>query len=180
MRLPLPASLSISKKSHFDFSETASADVQAAIQVSKDNRRNSNPLRSIAELLLTSVGQDFTLSQICANPYKRTALLQVLKMRNNLKAYPFVLPLCFLCSLQDLVWMHDWTLVFFFFFTERCLFIWCFPNKDWSTGIASMCCDFSSVNIDTTMLDTFLELPRSGQASLSTFFFDNRNHCHCN
>lgn len=115
MRLPLPASLSISKKSHFDFSETASADVQAAIQVSKDNRRNSNPLRSIAELLLTSVGQDFTLSQICANPYKRTALLQVLKMRNNLKAYPFVLPLCFLCSLQDLVWMHDWTLVFFFF-----------------------------------------------------------------
>lgn len=103
MRLPSPASLSISKKLHFDFSETASADVQAAIQVSKDNRRNSNPLRLIAELLLTSVGQDFTLSQICANPYKRTALLQGLKMRNNLKAYPFVLPLCFLCSLQELV-----------------------------------------------------------------------------
>lgn len=34
-----------------------------------------------------------------------------------------------------------------------------------------MCCDFSSVKIDTTMLDTFLELPRSVQTFLITSFF---------
>lgn len=104
MELSSPADLSISKKMHFDFLETTSADVQAAIQVSKDNRRNSNPLMSIAKLLLTSAGQDFTLSQISANPCERTALCKWMKMRYNFRAHLLVLwPLCHLCSPQELV-----------------------------------------------------------------------------
>lgn len=113
MKLSSPADQSICKKLRFDFLETTSADVQAAIQVFKDNRRNSNPLTSIAKLLLTSAGQDFTPSQICANPCERTALHKWIKMSNNFRAQPLVLRrLCLLCSVQELVWMHIWTFTF--------------------------------------------------------------------
>lgn len=91
MKLSSPADLSISKKLHFDFLETTSADVQAAVQVSKDNRRNSNPLMSIAKLLRTLAGQDFTPSQNCTNPYERTAVCKWMKMRNNFRARPLIL-----------------------------------------------------------------------------------------
>lgn len=92
MKLSSPEDQSICKKLHFDFLETTSADVQAAVQVSKDNRRNSNPMTSTAKLLLTSAGQGFTLSD---NPCEGTALHKWIKMRNNVKAHPLVL--CRLC-----------------------------------------------------------------------------------
>lgn len=64
MKLSSPADQSNCKKLHFDILETTSADVQAAVQVSKDNRRNSNPMTSVAKLLLTSADQDFTVSDL--------------------------------------------------------------------------------------------------------------------
>lgn len=65
MKLSSPADQGICKKLHFDILETTAADVQAAVQVSKDNRKNSNPMTSVAKLLLASAGQDFTLSDLC-------------------------------------------------------------------------------------------------------------------
>lgn len=70
MEVSSPVDQSICKKLHFDFLETTSADVQAAVQLSKDNRRKFK-LNDINNRTFYWLQQAKILPcQICATPLK--------------------------------------------------------------------------------------------------------------
>lgn len=146
LKLSSPADLSVSKKLHFDSLETTSADVQAAIQVSEDNRKNSNSLTSVAKLSLTSPGPDFTPTQICANPCERAALCKWMKIKSHfrphLSAFYVLCKNWCECIVEHLTlgrvrkhkcsfWHSLGSLIFDIVIW---LYIWYFLNTDLSTG----------------------------------------------